>query len=274
MIPIGTKLDQITAEQLRHRLHYAPETGVFTWRTGQSNYVGKTAGWITRSRNHMGYFSITLHGKTYKAHRLAHLWMTGAFPVYQLSHKDGDCLNNKWDNLIELMPQENDRKAELTQEYLKSRVDYNSSTGIFTWKLTISDLIGKPAGNLRYTRDCPYWEIGFYGKSYMAHRLVFLYMTGSFPVNQVDHIDGNGLNNRWENLRDVTHTENRKNDKLHRHNTSGTMGVSYCKLYKKWRARIGIKGKHLGYFESKEKAISARKKAELEFGFHPNHGKR
>lgn len=76
---------------------------------------------------------------------------------------------------------------------------------------------------------------------------------------QIDHIDGNGLNNRKENLRVVTPAQNLKNRRLSRHNTSGFKGVSWSKSRQKWMANIFSDGRayHLGEYDSPEEAHKA-----------------
>ncbi len=165
----------------------------------------------------------------------------------------------------------------LTQERLKEVLHYCPETGVFTW------LIGgkgrgkgseagwvhrrKPSGKF-------YRHVGVHNREYLAHRLAFLYMTGEFPEDQVDHQDGNGLNNVWSNLRAVTQTENNKNMRKRADNTSGTTGVYWDKRKRKWQVKIKLPGcyKSLGYFHNKEDAIAARKTAEVLYGFHENHG--
>ena len=104
--------------------------------------------------------------------------------------------------------------------------------------------------------------------------MAFLLQVGRWPEGEIDHIDGNGLNNRWNNLREVTPTENQRNARKRSDNTSGTTGVGWHKQRQKWKAQIRINGtqKHLGYFDSKEEAIWAREAANKEHEFHPNHG--
>jgi hypothetical protein len=100
-------------------------------------------------------------------------------------------------------------------------------------------------------------------------------MHGEFPTYQIDHIDGDGLNNRLENLRDVTQLENLRNMTLYRNNTSGRIGVCFVKREGKWCAQIGTKSgsKHLGHFSNFDDAVTARKAAEVELGYHENHGR-
>jgi hypothetical protein len=82
----------------------------------------------------------------------------------------------------------------------------------------------------------------------------------------IDHVDGDGLNNRKKNLRFATHQENMKNRKLSLNSTCGYKGVCFEKYNCKWRARIGINGKqkHLGYYETKEDAAKAYNDSAIE----------
>ncbi len=99
-------------------------------------------------------------------------------------------------------------------------------------------------------------------------------MTGAMPCDEIDHIDHDRCNNRWENLREVTHRENSMNTSMRSDNTSGAMGVSFAKREQKYNAYIHVDGKRksLGYFEDINDAIAARVAAEVEFGYHVNHG--
>jgi hypothetical protein len=120
-----------------------------------------------------------------------------------------------------------------------------------------------------------YIGIGLNGGDYKAHRLTFLYMTGSFPPDQVDHINGVTDDNRWANLRASTNAENSRNTCLRSDNTSGVLGVCWHKRDGAWIANIRKDGRkhHLGYFANLADAIAARKAAEVKYGFHPNHGR-
>jgi hypothetical protein len=99
--------------------------------------------------------------------------------------------------------------------------------------------------------------------------------TGKWPDTEIDHINGNRADNRFENLRQVSHQENGKNTKRYASNRSGFAGVGRTTNPSKWRARIRVNGKlvHLGVFDSAEDARTARKAAEKQFGFHENHGR-
>jgi len=164
----------------------------------------------------------------------------------------------------------------ITQERLKELLHYDPDTGIFTWRVGRGGMrVGDKAGGITTTATGKsYIVIGIDGKDYKAHRLSWLFIHGKFPSGQIDHENGNGLDNRLVNLRDVTPSENQKNARLRSNNTSGTCGVYWYKPYRKWKALIQVnsKSKHLGYFEDIQDAIATRKEAENEHGYHQNHG--
>ena len=177
----------------------------------------------------------------------------------------------------------------ITQATLKELLHYNPDTGVFTWlerpERYFKTVRTGTAWNDRYAgrvagAHCPqgrtvYRQIEISGAKHYAHRLACLYVHGKLPDNQIDHIDGNGSNNWITNLRDVTHAENQKNKQIFSNNTSGCTGVGWDRRESMWHAQISISGKnkHLGYFTGVENAIAARKSAEIEFGFHENHGR-
>lgn len=114
-------------------------------------------------------------------------------------------------------------------------------------------------------------------KNCFAHKVVFKMVHGYEP-DQVDHINGIKADNRPENLRAATHTQNMRNAKLRRDNKSGVVGVRWCSKKNGWVATIGLgegKGKKwLGLFKNKEAAVEARRRAEQELGYPTGHGKR
>ena len=120
-----------------------------------------------------------------------------------------------------------------------------------------------------------YRSVRLRGVLYREHRLIWLVAHGYLP-KEIDHIDGDRLNNRLSNLREVSRKENLRNRGIDGRNNSGAVGVSYVKKTGNWRARIGIRGNAytIGYFNTKEEAISARREEERKLGFHPNHGRR
>lgn len=123
---------------------------------------------------------------------------------------------------------------------------------------------------------CGHLVVGIKYTRYYIHRLIWKIENGSDPLGEMDHIDGCPANNKIENLRVVTRSENNKNMKIPSHNKSGTIGVCWNKSRNKWRSQIQVNGKsiHLGHFKDKNAAIATRQKAEKAYEFHTNHGKR
>lgn len=164
----------------------------------------------------------------------------------------------------------------LTQSELKEILHYNQNTGVFTWISRPSKCIhiGDIAGTDIRKRGHKYRLICINGKQFLAQRLAFLYMTGSFPLNRAGYINGDGLDNRWANLADRDAAENGRNSRLRTDSTSGFCGVIWSKGSLKWRVYISPNGlrKHVGYFVDKQAAIKARQAANIKYGFHKNHG--
>jgi len=162
----------------------------------------------------------------------------------------------------------------ITQEELKQLLDYCPETGAFTWQAARRGTAkaGSVAG-------CPgshgYRQIKLHGKAYLAHRLAWLFMTGEFPEDQTDHINHVKDDNRFENLREVSNTENCRNASMRHNNTSGVTGVAWHKRVSKWRVHIMVNGKDIcgGYFNCITAAAITRKALEIKHGFHENHGK-
>lgn len=109
----------------------------------------------------------------------------------------------------------------VTQERLKQLFTYNPVTGIFTrivWVRGQSDTVGTITAR-------GYLSICVDKKHYLAHRLAFLYMTGEWPKEHVDHKNENKIDNSWDNLRDCTRSENFKNTGARKNNKLGVKGV-------------------------------------------------
>lgn len=114
-----------------------------------------------------------------------------------------------------------------------------------------------------------------FGRTYEAHRVCWAIHYGKWPEHQIDHIDGDPTNNKIENLRDATRTEQARNAAMPSTNRSGVVGVCWDKSRRRWSAFIHIDNRvrHLGRFAQMDDAVRARKAAEIRFGFHPNHGR-
>lgn len=131
---------------------------------------------------------------------------------------------------------------------------------------------GKPAGRVG---GKGYREIAISGRRFQAHRLAWFLATGTWPSEEIDHINGDKADNRLANLREVSHAENGRNQPRPSNNRSGVIGVGWNATAGKWAARIKVDGwsRFLGYFDDVSGAAKARKAAELEHGFHQNHGR-
>ncbi len=164
----------------------------------------------------------------------------------------------------------------VTCEIVRELLNYDPETGIFVWrhrdrKYFPSDraqkiwnvrFAGKKAGSKHFG----YWIILIFGRHFKAHRLAFLYMTGSFPDMEIDHIDRNKSNNAFKNLREVSSSGNHQNifnpqskNKLQIRGVRQKRGKKFESRRKKFESRISVNGKchYLGLFSTPEEAGAA-----------------
>lgn len=176
----------------------------------------------------------------------------------------------------------------INRKIVEELLHYDPDNGIFIWKKRSGEkyfcgafskrsenawnkrFAGKIAGSYKDG----YQQIIILGHQFRAHHIVWLLENGRWPKREIDHINQNRSDNRICNLREVSHVENSKNQKMRSTNKSGQTGVSYLEDRNKWQAHITVSGKQLslGLFEDFSKAVTARKKAENKYGFHKNHG--
>lgn len=147
----------------------------------------------------------------------------------------------------------------LTQTSIKEVLDYNPLTGEFRWRKTVSrtragSVAGKPTKN-------GYRVIGIGRRHFLSHRLAWLYVHGKWPREQIDHINGNRSDNRIENLREASHSENCQHLRAARRDNKscGLLGATWCKRDKRWLAGITVnnKRKYIGSFGSAQEAHHA-----------------
>jgi len=183
-------------------------------------------------------------------------------------------------------------KADITPEVCRQLLDYDPATGVLTWRRREKHWFAnqrswarwntKHAGKVAFTtvkqrRGRAVCFIGtILSTPQKAHRVAWAIHYGKWPDNEIDHEDGNPLRNVISNLRDVTHEVNCKNLAVPSDNTSGAVGVALNRRTRKWTVLIKAdkRTKYVGEFADFEDAVSARKAAQIEQGYHPNHATR
>jgi hypothetical protein len=134
---------------------------------------------------------------------------------------------------------------------LRRSLSYDEKTGVFTRVKS-----RRPAG---YRDPRGYIQIWIGKKNFKAHRLAWMYVHGEWPELDIDHVNGEPSDNRIENLRLATRSQNLGNARLSKRNSSGFKGVTWWASRRKWASRIRVdgKGRRLGLFESAEEAHAA-----------------
>jgi len=149
--------------------------------------------------------------------------------------------------------------ADLTAARVREVLEYEPSTGVFTWRVMLSSRgpVGRVAGSIN---PKGYVVIQIDGSRFYAHRLAVLYVDGTWPTDLVDHWNRIGSDNRWDNLRRATHGQNAQNSVTARDGSrSGRRGVSWFARLGLWRATIQVGGRQrsLGYFADPADAEAA-----------------
>jgi len=171
-----------------------------------------------------------------------------------------------------------------TQAFVSEAMEYNAETGVCTWRVrplshfnSINTqkrwngrFAGKRVGGVWNIRGKSYVRVFFCGGMRGLHRLIWLLVTGAWP-DVIDHKDGNGLNNRLENLQNTNALGNNKN-KAQKKNRVLPNGI--VEKGEKFAARIGVDKRtvYLGSFETVSEAVAARSAANKKYGFSENHG--
>ncbi|MFT2211508.1 HNH endonuclease signature motif containing protein [Rhizobium giardinii] len=181
--------------------------------------------------------------------------------------------------------------ADLSYAEISKLLKYDAETGKLYWLPRSADMFpqvtafkGGPemrakTWNARYAGKEAFTALiakgyrqgGILNRGYLAHRVIWLLETGDWPTHQIDHINGDPLDNRICNLRDVPNSENAKNMCVSRRNKSGVTGVCWDKSRGSWLVYVGKK--YVGTYRHKDAAIEARKLAEKDHGYHVNHGR-
>ena len=160
----------------------------------------------------------------------------------------------------------------ITQTRLKELLHYDPEMGVFTYRVKTSYRV-----NVGDVAGCDngkgYLQIRLDTVLYKAHRLAWLCVHGSWPRDQIDHINLQRGDNRHVNLREATNSENQRNALRRSDNTSGAKGVHWNKAHRKWQTYIGVNKKRvsLGYFDRLEDAAAAY--AEASKRLHKEYGR-
>lgn len=153
-------------------------------------------------------------------------------------------------------------------------VAYDPVTGVLSWRVKRpgpKTRVGGEVGSVK--SDGRYRSFVYKHRRYYTHRVIWELLYGPIPAGMcIDHIDGNGLNNRLENLRLTTLSGNQRNSRLPKNNRTGVIGVHHHSNGRGYS--VYCANKYVGYFTNLESARLARKRAEAASGYHKNHGRK
>ncbi len=251
----------ITQEELKSLLKYDPETGILIWIKSNCNRIssGSEAGWLDKNGN----IYITINNISYSSHNIVWLYLYGYYPSHMVVRKNGVKSDNRKINLCKAK-QKKSKHTVFGYDHIIKLFNYDEKTGVLTRLVTQSHNAkkGDIVGSIKKENHTSYLNVRIMGRAYGVHRIIWLYMTGVWP-DQIDHIDHNGLNNKWNNLRSVTNKQNSNNRSSFTKIKSGVQGVYWNKLVKKWIVIIYLneKNKYLGSFSDLSQAIKVRSNA-------------
>ena len=282
--------------ELKRVFHYDPVSGDLRWRIRPSRNVAP--GSIASTPCSKGYLRVQWRGKTLKVHRVAWKYTTGADAV-TVDHINRDTTDNRIDNLREATQKEQNSNRHIkrnskddfvrmviestrdaaktrrqiavsplpSKEYLWTLFSYDEETGILTHN-TASRNNKRRIGAAVTCNVKGHLKTYVRGGERYVHRIVWKMMTGVDAI-EIDHINRDRSDNRWCNLRDVSHYRNIGNTDLSKRNKSGVKGVYWAKDKNKWTAQISIgdKIKYLGRYTKIEDAKAAYEAAaRIHFG--------
>ncbi len=225
---------KITIDRLIQLVSYDKETGLFTRRTGVSNVAaGETPSYVNRC----GHIEFRVDDVLYKAHMLAWFYVYNEWPTARLIHRNGDKTDNRVENLGYSHRHE---QSKLTAERARHLFAYDSSTGVFTRKIQVSN---QPIGSIVGCVGVRGYRVAnIDGRIQYMHRVAWLYMTGSWPDKKIDHKNRVKTDNRWCNLRVADDSQNAANSASSGKSKTGVRGVCVCKNTGKYIAEVRHKG--------------------------------
>lgn len=241
---------EITREQVLEHLSYDGDSGELVYL--KDGFRRKTGDPVPITAN-----VINILGSSYSKMKLIWLIVYGEWPARKINTRDfgsGDC------SIASLAQGGSMIGQELSQGRLKEVLRYDRESGVFTWKISMSST-GQKGAEAGVIGTDGYRKIRIDRRLYTAHRLACLYMTGAWPKDRIDHIDGSKDNNAWINLRQADASENAQNQYKAQSNNkaTGLLGVYFNKERSAYGAKVNLQGRqhHAGYHSSPEEASQA-----------------
>ena len=154
-------------------------------------------------------------------------------------------------------------------EQLRKVLEYDPETGTFTWLPVSGRGMHFRKGEAGWVHKKGYRYIRFMGRTFFAHRLAYFYMTGVWPTDQIDHINGIRDDNRWVNLREATNGQNMENIAgPHGDTQTGLLGVTFRRGRYEVRIQKDKRRHHVGTFKTPEAADEAYRAAKAKHHTH------
>jgi hypothetical protein len=250
-----------TKEQILQKYCYDGKNLVFAVDSGRGGRY--KAGTVAGSVSESGIRMLHLNGKYYQAHQLIWCIEYGCWPTRVIRHIDGNLDNNELQNLTMDSDARGKVDAPLNVERLRQVLNYDPATGMFTWKVSLRNrtLPGDKAG---YMNNQGYMLCVIDQQKIRLHRAAWAIYYGTMPEGHLDHINGVRHDNRIENLRIATASENMQNTALRKNSTTKVKGIHLRKDTGKYSSSITVNGvtHWLGCFDNISDAKRARLAAE------------
>lgn len=240
----------ITREQVLEHLSYDGDSGELVYL--KDGFKRKAGDPVPITAN-----VINILGSSYSKMKLIWLIVYGEWPGRKINTRDfgsGDC------SIASLAQGGSRIGQELSQDRLLEVLHYDSESGVFTWKISTSST-GQRGSEAGVIGPDGYRKIRIDGRLHTAHRLACMYMTGAWPEDRIDHIDGIRDNNAWVNLRQADASENAQNQYKAQSNNkaTGLLGVYLDRDKSVYGAKVNLQGRqhHAGFHASAQEAHQA-----------------
>lgn len=231
----------LTQEKLKELYKYDYEHGGLV-----SLRTGKEIGF----KNKKGAIIVKIKDVGVRVHLLVWCWHYGSYPEGAVFHINGVVSDNRIENL-----RLTDKDREITQEVVRELYDYDPEVGHLIHKRSSA---GAKRGDKVGTVNCTgYFTTRIHSKSFLVHRIIWLWMEGYWPESDIDHIDQNPLNNKWSNLRVVGRMCNARNCGATCSSTTGIRGVYFIRRDQCYAAKITVMYRQVELYYGKDLAEAA-----------------